>query len=114
LVSNALKFTHPAGRIELTAEKIDGFVSVKISDTGTGIPSENIEKIFTLHGVSKPGTQLEKGTGIGLAVCKEFVERNGGKISVQSKVGVGTTFEFTIPVTMEHFQLDPLTHQSIA
>jgi len=98
LVSNALKFTHPAGRIELTAEKKDGFVAVKVFDTGIGIPAENIEKLFTLNGVTKPGTQLEKGTGIGLAVCKEFVERNGGKISVESTLGVGTTFSFTIPL----------------
>lgn len=96
LVSNALKFTHPAGKVDVTAEKKDQFVSVKVTDTGIGIAPENIEKLFTLNGVTKPGTQLEKGTGIGLAVCKEFVERNGGKISVTSKVGAGTTFEFTI------------------
>ncbi|MEJ0029405.1 MAG: sensor histidine kinase [Bacteroidota bacterium] len=97
LVSNALKFTYPAGKIELTAEQQNGFVAVRISDTGIGISEENIQKLFTLHGVTKPGTQLEKGTGIGLAVCKEFVERNGGTINVKSVLGSGTTFEFTIP-----------------
>jgi len=98
LVSNALKFTNAAGKIELSAEKKNGFIAVRVSDTGTGISEENMQKLFTLHGVTKPGTQLEKGTGIGLAVCKEFVERNGGKISVESKLNVGTTFEFTIPL----------------
>ncbi|MEI9918898.1 MAG: sensor histidine kinase [Bacteroidota bacterium] len=97
LVSNALKFTHPAGKVDLTAMQKDGFVHVRVSDSGIGIAEENIPKLFTLHGVTKPGTQLEKGTGIGLAVCKEFVERNGGTIRVESKLGDGTTFEFTIP-----------------
>jgi signal transduction histidine kinase len=97
LVSNALKFTHPAGKVELTALQKDGFVAVRVSDTGIGISEENIQKLFTLSGVTKPGTQLEKGTGIGLAICKEFVERNGGTIRVESKLGGGTTFEFTIP-----------------
>lgn len=96
LVSNAIKFTNAAGKIEVTAIRKDRFMAVRVCDTGTGIPEDQIEKLFTMHGVSKPGTQLEKGTGIGLAVCKEFVERNGGSIKVESKVGVGTTFEFTI------------------
>jgi signal transduction histidine kinase len=97
LVSNAIKFTHPDGKVTVSATKADGFVSVRISDTGIGIPEANMEKLFTLHGVTVKGTQLEKGTGLGLAVCKEFVERNGGTIKVESKVGSGTTFEFTIP-----------------
>lgn len=97
LVSNALKFTYPGGRIALTATREDGFVTVRVSDDGTGISPEAMQKLFTPAGFSKPGTQLEKGTGIGLAICKEFVERNGGTIRVQSKVGEGTTFEFTIP-----------------
>lgn len=96
LVSNAIKFTHSAGRVEVNATVKDNFIVVRVSDTGTGIPEEQMEKLFTMHGVSKPGTQLEKGTGIGLAVCKEFVERNGGKIKAESAVGKGTTFEFTI------------------
>jgi signal transduction histidine kinase len=98
LVSNALKFTHPGGKIELTANQKNGLIAVRISDTGIGMTEENIARLFTLNGVTKPGTQLEKGTGIGLAVCKEFVERNGGKIKVESVIGSGTTFEFTIPL----------------
>jgi signal transduction histidine kinase len=99
LVSNAIKFTHAAGKVEITAVAKNGSVSVRISDTGTGIPENELQKLFTMQGVSRPGTQLEKGTGIGLAVCKDFVERNGGKITVESTVGVGTTFEFTIPTS---------------
>jgi signal transduction histidine kinase len=98
LVSNALKFTHAGGKIELTATQKNGLIAVRVSDTGIGISEENIGKLFTLNGVTKPGTQLEKGTGIGLAICKEFVERNGGKIRVESAVGSGTTFEFTVPL----------------
>jgi signal transduction histidine kinase len=97
LVSNALKFTHPGGRVDLTATQKDGFVAVRISDNGTGISEEVMQKLFTLTGITKPGTQSEKGTGIGLAICKEFVERNGGTIGVESKIEEGTTFAFTIP-----------------
>ncbi|HZY77967.1 MAG TPA: sensor histidine kinase, partial [Cyclobacteriaceae bacterium] len=97
LVSNAIKFTHPGGKVQVTASNGDGYVHVRVSDSGIGIPEANMEKLFTLHGVTVTGTQLEKGTGLGLAVCKEFVERNGGTIKVESKVGAGTTFEFTIP-----------------
>lgn len=99
LVSNAIKFTHPGGKVGLTATKENGKAIVRVSDSGIGIPEANLEKLFTLHGVSVTGTQLEKGTGIGLAVCKEFVERNGGVISVKSTVNVGTTFEFTMQTT---------------
>jgi signal transduction histidine kinase len=99
LVSNAIKFTHPGGKVAVTAVKENGQVIVRVTDSGIGIPEANIEKLFTLHGVSVTGTQLEKGTGIGLAVCKEFVERNGGAISVKSTVNVGTTFQFTILTT---------------
>lgn len=98
LVSNAIKFTHATGKVEVTAIPNGKYVYVRVTDTGTGITEDQVGKLFTLHGVSKPGTQLEKGTGIGLAVCKEFVERNGGKIKVESAFGVGTTFEFTIPL----------------
>jgi signal transduction histidine kinase len=97
LVSNAIKFTHPGGKVTLTALGKDGNVIVRVTDTGIGIPDMNMEKLFTLHGVTVQGTQLEKGTGIGLAVCKEFIERNGGVIAVHSTVNVGTTFEFTVP-----------------
>jgi len=97
LVSNAIKFTHSGGRIEITATRKDQFIVVRVSDSGVGISETQISKLFTMDGVSRPGTQLEKGTGIGLTICKEFVERNGGSISVTSTVGSGTTFEFTIP-----------------
>lgn len=98
LVSNAIKFTHPGGKVIVSAARKNGKVAVSVNDTGIGIPEADMERLFTLHGVSVKGTQLEKGTGIGLAVCKEFVERNGGSISVKSTINVGTTFEFTIPL----------------
>lgn len=99
LVSNAIKFTNVGGQIDVNASQRLGYAHVMVTDTGTGIPEDQLSKLFTLNGISKPGTQLEKGTGIGLAVCKEFVERNGGTIKVRSVVNSGTTFEFTIPAS---------------
>ena len=97
LVSNALKFTSPNGRITLNAKLLGRDILISIQDTGMGIPSRYLKNIFTLQGITTVGTREEKGTGIGLVLCKEFVEKNGGKIWVESKEGQGTTFYFTIP-----------------
>lgn len=97
LVSNALKFTEPNGKISLDAKFIENEIIISIQDTGTGIPARYLKNIFTLQGITTVGTREEKGTGIGLVLCKEFVEKNGGKIWVESKEGEGTTFYFTVP-----------------
>lgn len=97
LVSNALKFTSPNGKITLNAKLLGRDILISIQDTGMGIPSRYLKNIFTLQGITTVGTREEKGTGIGLVLCKEFVEKNGGKIWVESKEGEGTTFYFTIP-----------------
>ncbi|NPD48257.1 sensor histidine kinase KdpD, partial [Lentimicrobium sp. S6] len=71
---------------------------ISVSDTGIGIPKDRIEKLFTLsESYSTKGTNNEEGTGLGLILCKEFVEKNGGKIWVESKLGVGSKFIFTLP-----------------
>jgi two-component system, sensor histidine kinase LadS len=98
LVSNAIKFTHPGGKIVITATRKGEFIAVRVSDTGIGISDKHLSTLFTLPGLTMMGTQQEKGTGLGLVVCKEFVERSGGTITVTSNAGVGTTFEFTLPV----------------
>jgi len=98
LLSNAIKFTPEGGRIEVGAVPKDGFVEVSVSDTGIGIAPEDQEKVF--EEFRQVGTAAKKveGTGLGLTLCRKFVELHGGRIWVKSEVGVGSTFTFTIPV----------------
>jgi PAS domain S-box-containing protein len=101
LISNAIKFTFPGGKIHIFAEKKDDQVIVKVRDTGIGIKKENIAELFRLDiSHSSKGTENEPGTGLGLILCKELVERQGGKIWVKSKIREGATFYFTIPLAL--------------
>jgi len=97
-LSNAIKFTPEGGRIDVGAIPKDGFVEVSVRDTGIGIAPEDQEKIF--EEFRQVGTAAKKieGTGLGLTLCRKFVELHGGKIWVNSPVGVGSTFTFTLPV----------------
>lgn len=98
LLSNAIKFTAPGGKIRMSARRENGFVQVEVSDTGIGIGKEDLERMFRIdENITREGTENEKGTGLGLVLCREFVEMNGGKISVASEAGKGSTFRFTIP-----------------
>jgi len=98
LTSNALKFTQAYGVINIEALELDEQFQVIISDTGVGIESEAIDKLFRIDvHYSTLGTENEKGTGLGLILCKEFVERNNGKIAVESVIEEGSKFKFTIP-----------------
>lgn len=98
LVSNAIKFTSEGDKIEIHAKENDHFVELNISDTGTGIPEEKMARIFQIDSkTSSKGTSGERGTGLGLALCKEFVERNGGSIELQSTFGEGTVCRFRLP-----------------
>jgi signal transduction histidine kinase len=100
LVSNAIKFTNSNGVIEVNAEGRAEDVLVSVSDNGVGIEAENVLKLFDFSYVlSTTGTADEKGTGLGLFICKEFVEKHGGKIWVESAKGKGSEFKFTIPVS---------------
>jgi signal transduction histidine kinase len=98
LLSNAIKFTPEGGRIEVAAVPRDGSVEVSVSDTGIGIAPEDQEKVF--EEFRQVGTAAKKieGTGLGLTLCRKFVELHGGKIWVKSQLGAGSTFTFTIPV----------------
>ena|GEM_PF-781796 len=99
LLSNAVKFTKSGGEINLRTNKQGDHFKVEISDNGIGIPEENLIKIFKIDAnISTLGTEEESGTGLGLIISKEFVEKNNGTISVSSKEGEGTTFQFTVPV----------------
>ena len=98
LVSNSIKFTPNAGTVMINAESEKDFVKITISDTGVGIAKKDIPKLFDDKLVfTTPGTNQEKGTGLGLKMVKKFVEKNGGSISVESVPGQGTAFSLTFP-----------------
>jgi signal transduction histidine kinase/tetratricopeptide (TPR) repeat protein len=96
LLNNALKFTPEGGLIILGAEMANDHTEIWIEDNGIGIPQESISNIFELD-ASNSGTRGEKGNGLGLILCKDFIKRNQGKIWVESKENIGTTFRFTVP-----------------
>jgi len=99
LISNAVKFTRPGGNISISASIADTVCIIQVKDNGIGIPEQNIDKLFRIDkSVVTPGTQNEKGSGLGLLLCKEFVEKMGGTITVYSKQGFGTTFTLKFPV----------------
>jgi signal transduction histidine kinase/ligand-binding sensor domain-containing protein len=99
LVTNAVKFTDKDKKVEIKVATREEKIAVSIVDEGVGIPPENIEKLFRIDEKFKStGTAGEKGTGLGLIICREFVEKNGGEITVESKPGEGTTFSFTVPM----------------
>ena len=99
LVSNAVKFTPSGGKVNITADLTnDHYIEVRISDSGIGMTQELKNKLFLLNEkTSRPGTRGEASTGLGLLLCKEFIEKNGGKIRVESEPGKGSTFCFTVP-----------------
>jgi PAS domain S-box-containing protein len=98
LTSNAIKFTNSGGTINISAVQTPSTITISVSDNGVGISQDMIAKLFELGQVqSTNGTANEKGTGFGLLLCKEFVEKHNGNIWVESAEGKGTTFTFTIP-----------------
>jgi signal transduction histidine kinase len=98
LLSNAIKFTPEGGRIEVAAVPKDGFVEVSVSDTGIGIAREDQEAVFEEFRQVGTAEKKAEGTGLGLTLCRKFIELHGGRIWVTSQVGVGSTFTFTVPV----------------
>jgi len=98
LISNALKFTDSGGTITVSVRQDDTSIKVSVSDTGIGIDAKHVTQLFQIDAkYQRKGTANEQGTELGLILCKEFVERNGGEIRVKSDVGKGTTFTFTLP-----------------
>jgi signal transduction histidine kinase len=99
LVSNAIKFTQPNGIIWLNAYRRDSKALIEVRDSGVGMPQDMVSRLFDLEtSISTKGTRNETGTGLGLILCKEFVELNNGKIYVESEQGKGTTFYVTLPL----------------
>jgi signal transduction histidine kinase len=98
LLSNAIKFTPEGGRIELAAAPKDGCMEVSVTDTGVGIAPEDQERVFEEFRQVGTAEKKAEGTGLGLTLCRKFIELHGGKIWVKSQLGQGATFTFTIPV----------------
>jgi signal transduction histidine kinase len=98
LLSNAIKFTPEGGRIDVGAVPRDGFVEVAVSDTGVGIAPEDQEAVFEEFRQVGTADKKVEGTGLGLTLCRKFIELHGGKIWVKSQLGQGSTFTFTVPV----------------
>jgi len=98
LMSNAIKYSYPGTDIRISHSSAYGFVTISIMDKGTGMTPEELEGIFGDGSLSKKGTAAESGTGLGLRLCREFIQLHGGKIWVESKPDEGSTFSFTIPV----------------
>jgi signal transduction histidine kinase len=98
LLSNAIKFTPEGGRIGVEARSVDGFVEVSVSDTGVGIAPEDQEAVFEEFRQVGTADKKVEGTGLGLALSRKFIELHRGRIWLESQVGVGSTFTFSIPV----------------
>jgi signal transduction histidine kinase len=98
LLSNAIKFTPEGGRIEVAALPKEGSVEVSVSDTGIGIAPEDQEAVFEEFRQVGTAEKKAEGAGLGLTLCRKFIELHGGRIWVKSQVGVGSTFTFTIPL----------------
>jgi signal transduction histidine kinase len=98
LINNAIKFSNGGGTITVAAQEKSNFIVIEVHDNGVGISEERQAKLFEMSkSFSTEGTQGEKGTGLGLVLCREFVEKNGGKIWVESHVGKGSSFYFSLP-----------------
>ncbi len=108
LLGNAIKFTPIGGTIQIEIKTREEMLLVSIKDSGIGISESTKERLFSGDTISTAGTHNEKGTGLGLLLCKEFVEKNGGKIWLQSELGQGSVFSFSLPLIVEQL-LDPGT-----
>jgi len=98
LVSNAIKFSNKGGKVRISAEKNPSDTQITVSDNGIGIEDDEQAKLFEIsQSISNIGTMGEKGTGLGLKLCKELIEKHKGKVWVESKVGIGSNFKFTLP-----------------
>jgi signal transduction histidine kinase len=106
LLSNAYRYTPAGGAITLSVHAADSSIQVDVADTGIGIAEEDQERIFErFFRVDHPTVNQQPGTGLGLPIVKSLVEMHGGRIWVQSGVGQGSTFSFTLPVQGDHQQV---------
>lgn len=99
LLSNAIKFTHPGGTVQVSVEQDEMEMIISVLDSGIGISETHQSKLFRIdESFKRLGTAEERGTGLGLILCKEFVEQHHGRIWVESEEGKGSAFRFTLPI----------------
>jgi signal transduction histidine kinase len=98
LLSNAVKFTPAGGEVDVSAARANGEVRIAVADTGPGVAPEDHERIFEEFQQTDTGMEAREGTGLGLALSKRLVELHGGRIWLESELGKGSTFIFTLPV----------------
>ncbi len=97
LISNAIKFSHRNNDVLIKASKKAGVISIEVKDSGIGMNEAKIKRLLEMNTtISRRGTEKEKGTGLGLLISKEFIEKNKGKLFIQSETGKGSCFSFTI------------------
>jgi signal transduction histidine kinase len=107
LIANAIKFSFPGNDVIIKASTDNLFAYISVADTGVGIVEENLQKIFNIsENIHTKGTAKEQGTGLGMILCKEFVEKQGGQIKVDSIVDKGTTINFTVPLAKKNIKLN--------
>jgi signal transduction histidine kinase len=98
ILDNAVKYSDPGARVDISVEEEELFLAVRVSDTGVGIPEEDLNQLFErFYRVNKDRSRSTGGSGLGLAISKEIVTLHGGEIEVESEVGVGSTFVVRIP-----------------
>ncbi len=99
LIQNSIKFTHPNGKVEIFTKIKNQIVEISVGDNGIGMSKETMDDLFFIGKINvKMGTSNEKGSGLGLILCKEFVEKHASTLVIESKEGLGSTFSFTIPL----------------
>ncbi len=102
LITNAIKFTHKNGKVEVNTIMYKNHLEISVSDNGVGMSKDIMDKLFKIDAnLSSRGTENERGTGLGLFLCKEFVEKHGGKIWTESEEGKGSTFKFLLPFDLK-------------
>jgi signal transduction histidine kinase len=113
LLTNGIKYTHDNGNVSVEARPLDGFVEIWVNDTGIGISKEDQDKVFQrFTQIDSSATRLQGGTGLGLAIVRELIELHGGSIRLQSKLGKGSSFVFTMPIASK--PADPLAAGKIS
>lgn len=104
LLTNAIKFTNRNGEINITSDKCEDMICFSVKDNGVGMDAKQKTLLFEMNkSFTTPGTTNEKGSGLGMILCKDFIEKHGGKIWVESSVGIGSEFFFTVPASVNYY-----------